>query len=335
MKKYAIIRFQKIKNADQHNAIAPHNFREFSGENIDRSRTGKNIIITPPRYINFDAFVNAKREGIRQGNLQRKPGERKARFPRQVTNKKTKEKEFPALSQEFVFTHSPGAMSEVESIEYLRRADQFIRNWFQDCEVLSSVIHLDETTPHLQIHISYFDQNEKRFVQKALSQAGLTDIDAIRNAFQKEVAEDYDLIKQDGQVVGKQYDGSKASIKIGRLKEKLKRATTPEAAAEVRLRNGKTIREVYQEQAKIIKALRLELKEAKKRSDELLSENKRLLEEKVSLSIAIDEKTAQIANLTQQTAKPEAKETVYTGDLRFEDEDEENTDPLSGFDPIR
>lgn len=221
--KFAIMRHVKVKSADQHNALYAHNFREIFTKNIDQKRTHKNIVLTPIKYRNFDDFVQTKKTEIREGNKKRDDGEKKSRFPRTVVNKKTKEKELLALSQEFVFTHSPGALSEDQSILYLKDADQFIRNWFEGrCEVLSSLIHLDEKTPHVHVHVAYYDEGDCRFIQKELSNKGLTDVNQIREAFQNEVAAKYGLVKQDGSVVAKGKHQDKASLEVSRLKEQNK-----------------------------------------------------------------------------------------------------------------
>jgi hypothetical protein len=219
MANFATIRHQKIRSAIQHNSLNMHNERRTSSKNVITKNTYKNITLSPSAYKNFDTFVEAKKTDIRKANKLRKKGEKKARFPREVLNKKTQEKELPALSQEFIFSHSHKALTEEESILFLTRAHDFLKEWFKGCEVLSSVIHLDEKTPHLHFFVSYFDKTQNRFVQKSLSQAGKTDIDLIRAAFQTAVADEFDLIKQDGSVVDNHE--VKADLEKSKLKDKI------------------------------------------------------------------------------------------------------------------
>jgi hypothetical protein len=211
---YAIIRQEKIKSADSFNGRLHHNQRDYFSKNINRELTHKNITLTQSSYKNLDEFAELKKKEIQEHN---KEFGTKNRMVRQVLNKKTGQKEYQALSQEFVITHSHKAMSEEESIEYLKRADKFLREWFGNCEVIQSVIHLDEKTPHLHFIVSYFDKEEKRFKQKELSKAGKTDINIIREAFQEEVAKGYGLLKQDGSVVVEHE--RKADIEKAELKE--------------------------------------------------------------------------------------------------------------------
>ena len=234
MKNYATLRHTKVKTEEQHNALNVHNDRTIQSKNVDSSRSFKNMVLTPNPYKNYSDFVVVKRKQIREANKHRKGKERKSRFPRELVNKKTKEKAIPALSQEFIISHSHLALTEQQSIEYLKKAHEFLKEWFKNCEILSSIAHFDERTPHLHFHISYFDQVQNRFVQQELSQNrrvigkdkdgkdikerySLTDIDNIREAFQREVADDFELIKQDGSVV--ETHSYKASLETAELKE--------------------------------------------------------------------------------------------------------------------
>lgn len=229
---FAIITHIKIKGAEAHNGVLAEADRSISGNNVDKSRTHKNITIIENPYENYDDFVQVKQAEIAEANMldiiwnkQNQNDQKKSRrFPRKTTNKKTKNIEESALSQQIVFTHSPGIMSEDDSIKYLKLADKFIRNWFQDNEVISSVIHLDETTPHLHVDIAYFDKNDKRFNQKILFESGKTDFDAIRDAFQKEVADRFGMIAQDGSVVDKGKHEQRADLNRAADKEALKNA---------------------------------------------------------------------------------------------------------------
>lgn len=195
---YAIIRQTKVKGAKQSNALSNHNTRKIITSNIDRSKSHKNIVLKPSPYQAYDDFVFRKKKQIKEHN---KKNGTKNRFVQKREDKKTKKKEYLAMSQEFIFTHSPNALNEMKSIEYLKCADRFIREWFQNCEIISSIIHLDEETPHIHIEASYFDMVRNKFIQKELYEHGKTDIKKIRDAFQKEVADEFGLKKQDGSVV--------------------------------------------------------------------------------------------------------------------------------------
>lgn len=217
MSNFATIRQEKVKGAESFNGRIGHNNRSFFSDNINQDLTHKNIIIQDSKYKNFDDFCATKKEEIKNYNFENGT---KHRFIRSTLNKKTKEYELGAMSQEFVISLSPDFLTEEESIEYLKDADNFLRSVYPNCEVIQSIIHLDEKTPHLHFNVSYFHETEKRFMQKELSQENRTDINSIREAFQKSVAEKYNLKKQDGSVV--ENHENKASLKVQELKEKEK-----------------------------------------------------------------------------------------------------------------
>lgn len=229
---YAIISHMKLRGAEAHNGVLAEANRAIFGNNIDKGRTHKNIIIIKNKYKNYDDFVQTKRAEMEKANKddriwnQQNPDDKKKyrRFPRRTLNKKTNKKEEAALSQQIVFTHSPGIMSEDDSITYLKSADKFIREWFADNEVISSIIHLDETTAHLHVDIAFFDKNNKRFNQKILSETGMTDYNKIRAAFQEKVADRFGLIAQDGSVVKKGTHEQRADLNRAADKEKLANA---------------------------------------------------------------------------------------------------------------
>jgi len=213
---FAIIRQEKIRNADSFNSREAHNSREILTSNVELKYSHKNITLIKNKYKNYDDFVEQKREEIRKSN---KLNNTKHRFVRSVLNKKTKEKELSSMFQEFVFTHSKDALSEEDSIEYLKAANKFIKDRFHDCEIISSEIHLDETTPHIHIVSSYYNDIECRFMQKELSKEKITDINEIRKAFQHEVADKFELKMQDGSVVEAKNHQRSANKEIAELKE--------------------------------------------------------------------------------------------------------------------
>jgi hypothetical protein len=217
---FAIIRQQKIKGEEHFNGLAAHNKREYHSKNIVKERSHKNITLSPFIYRNFKEFVASKKKMIFEGN---KKNGTKNRMLRSLKNKKTGERELPSMAQEFIFTHSPKALSETKSIEYLRLADKFLREWFDGLEVLGSVIHLDETTPHLHFEVTYFDLGRAKFCQSELQDKGKTDITAIREAWNEYlIGTEFESLKmQDGSVVSAREHESKASLVVAELKKQI------------------------------------------------------------------------------------------------------------------
>jgi hypothetical protein len=114
-------------------------------------------------------------------------------------------------------------MSENESIEFLKMADKFLKSWFgEEIEVISSVIHLDEATPHLHFTISYFDKNRGKFCQSELQKQGKTDISNIRSAWQKHLSGTHfsALEAQNGSVKKGENHNPKASAEAKELRER-------------------------------------------------------------------------------------------------------------------
>lgn len=218
MSNFAIVRLEKVKNTESFNGRLSHNNRSFFTKNIDKTRTNKNIILTKSIYKNIDEFADAKRTQIREYNL--KHGT-KHRMLRQTTDKKTSKKEYKSMAQELVISTSHLALNDKQSIEYLKKADTFLREHFENCEVIQSVIHLDEKTPHLHFFVSYFDKKNCKFSQEELRSENKTDVDTIRDLFQEEVAKPFGLKKQDGSVITPN-EWTQANKQIGELKEKYK-----------------------------------------------------------------------------------------------------------------
>ena len=222
MSHYAIIRHEKRHGPEMVNGVWLENTRSIYGKNVDKNRIHFNITLSPLRFKNYEDFVQKRKNQIHNANKMRHSLQTKARMPRVKKDKWTGNPKFPALMQEFVFTHSHGALPENESIRYCELAYKFISEWFAECNILLAVIHLDEETPHVHIWTDYYNKFENRFIQSSLQDAGKTDINAIRNAWQQKIEEEgFELVKQDGSVVGDRHDGTKADKNMGELKKQI------------------------------------------------------------------------------------------------------------------
>ncbi len=263
-------------------------------------------------------------------------------------NKETNREEYESMMMDFSFSHSPGIMTESDSIEYLKLAHQFIVDWFPDNEVFSSVIHLDEKTPHSHIWVSFFDEKDNRFNQRKLRSQRKTDITLIRNAFQtylKDTKFKY-LKKQDGKVVGKHgYDGSKANTKLGKAQTIIKKknetiATLKEVNAEnkqlrAELEEIKAERKDYAELEEIVKSLREEARSkqltAEKLEDTIDRYKSKLNELKADLGraeVAQSKKDAQIADLEVLLSEKEQKSSLIAVSEDFDLTPEETSEAL-------
>lgn len=284
---YAIIRQEKRSEPSEVNGIWAENIRSILGNNVDESRSHLNITLTPLSFENHDHFYKTRQEQIRIANRHRLANESKSRMPQRKRDKKTGDLKHSAMMQEFVFTHSNGALTLEESIRYCRLAHEFIKKWFDQCNVISSIIHLDETTPHIHIWTDYYDKFDNRFFQSDLQDMEKTDINKIRNAWQKKLVEEgFDLLKQDGSVVGEKHDGSKADKNKGDLKKQI-----------VELKKIiKTLTEVNVFQQNENSVLNKELDVTKKERDNLKKE-------KSTLIISGKEKDTRINNFQKEINK--------------------------------
>lgn len=216
---YAIVRQLKRYSPDEVNGIWAENKRSIMGNNVDKNRSHLNIKIVPLPFKNYDHFIKTRSKQIDAANKKRDANERQARM-RYIRKDKIGKRKYLSLMQELVFTHSNGAMSLEESIRYCTLAYEFIVSWFAECNVFLAVIHLDEETPHIHIWVDYFNKFDNRFEESVLQAKGKTNINKIRDAWQKKIEEEgFSLIKQDGSVVGGKHDGPKADKSKGDLKK--------------------------------------------------------------------------------------------------------------------
>lgn len=153
-------------------------------DNIDISRTQNNIDLTKFTYKTDEEFIDYTRQKIDEYNTINKL-ERNAKH-RQL-------KKDSAHLYTYTIQATNEALSKEEHIRFLKEADNFLRKRFKDNTVLRSVIHLDETTPHLHFWNSTFNEKDCQFTQKKLQQE--LDIRNILNDFEKEVGHKYGLRK--------------------------------------------------------------------------------------------------------------------------------------------
>jgi len=223
---YAIIRQQKRYTPSEINGIWAENIRSIMAENVDIDRSDLNITLAPLAFDNYDHYVETRRKQINLANKKRSEHEKAARFRNKTTNHKTGARQYLSLMQEFVFTHSNGALDKDESIKYCKLAYEFVVNWFTECNVFLAIIHLDEKTPHVHIWVDYFNKFDNRFEESVLQAKGKTDINKIRDAWYEKIEEEgFNLQKQDGSVIGSKHDGSKADKIKGDLKKQLEEVT--------------------------------------------------------------------------------------------------------------
>jgi 5S rRNA maturation endonuclease (ribonuclease M5) len=188
-KTYFNIDFKKVKTAEQYKNWNAHNRRDEShtSSNVDSSQSHKNICFIDMKetYTQYRSRIKQK---IRLFNNKNKTRHRDLR----------KDKDGHSTSAfNIVVSMSNGCMNEAEAINYLTDAHKWFKKRFKGHQCLNSHIHLEETTEHLHIQFSYFNDEKGKWNQKGMYQDGISDLDNINNLFEKEVASKYGLKRGD------------------------------------------------------------------------------------------------------------------------------------------
>lgn len=166
---FAIVRVKKLGTGGQIAASASHTFRERETKNADPERTSENQILVGPD--------NAK--GIMQAWDERAPEKVRANAVRAV---------------EYLITASPEAMqrmSREEQDAYFRDALTFLQDKHGRENVLSAVVHRDETTPHLTAMVIPLDDRGKLNARQFLG--GRDKLRELQTDFAERVGKDHGL----------------------------------------------------------------------------------------------------------------------------------------------
>ena len=156
MNKYFVVGFRKIKTKEEYkNKILGHNHRnrnyKNSHENIDKTKTQNNIILQDLKYENANELMN-------HGN-------------NNLKSKSRKLKKNSAFAYEMIIDCTPDEnWSEQDYIRYLKDAYKYLKERFEGQEIVSAVIHLDESKPHLHVVFSYFNTELGKWNQRNLMQ---------------------------------------------------------------------------------------------------------------------------------------------------------------------
>jgi len=188
-KTYFNIDFKKVKTAEQYKNWNAHNRRDEShtSANVDTSRSHKNIYLIDKEET-YAQYRSRIKEQIKSFNKKNNTRHRDLR----------KDKDGHSTSAfNIVVSMSNGCMNEAEAINYLTDAHEWFKKRFKGYQCLNSHIHLEETTEHLHIQFSYFNDEKGKWNQKGMYQDGITDLNNINDLFEKEVASKYGLKRGD------------------------------------------------------------------------------------------------------------------------------------------
>ena len=188
--RYFVIGHRRYKTAEEfRNKVVGHNHRKRHyaknpHDNIDRSRSAKNIELTPLQFESYDELLEWSKERLAKGKRNLKRG--------------------AAWGFEMIVDCTPSERwREEDYIAYLKEAEAWFRNRFAGLKVISSVIHLDEGKPHLHITFSYFNEREGAWWQRKLKEEGLDRLPVLLDDFERDVGQKYGLRRGRGNNIDK------------------------------------------------------------------------------------------------------------------------------------
>ena len=227
MSRYFVIGFRKIKTAEEYkNKIAGHNHRNRNYKNrvnINTSKSKNNIILSPLKYKSASKLIDTANQIIKEENIKIKERNKKIEDEKQKEKLKRGLKKGSAFAFEILIDCSViDKWENKDYIKYLQDANEWLRNRFEGQEVISSIIHMDESKPHLHISFSYYNIDLNKWNQRELRDKKLTDLNLILKDFERDIGKKYGLVKGDNaklkQEIKKEFKGTKYKVKTGFLK---------------------------------------------------------------------------------------------------------------------
>lgn len=190
---YAILRTAKLKTMGNIAASAEHQFRERYTHNADPSRTPANQVVGAASAQDMLDLVKKCLDGLSV-------------------------RKNAVLVIEMLITASPDFFSKRKGGQYFKDAFHWARGKFGRDNIVSAVLHHDETTPHLAIFIVPIDDKGRLNCRHYLG--GREKLSAMQTDFATQVGEKYGLER-----------GIKGSIaEHTTIKEYYSTATTPAAS---------------------------------------------------------------------------------------------------------
>jgi hypothetical protein len=209
MSRYFVIDFKKINTQEAYkNIVAGHNNRNRNYPNrlnINTSKSKNNIVLSPLKYKSASELIDTANQIIKEENIKIKERNKNIKDEEQKEKLRRGLKKGSAFAFNIVVDCSViPDWQESNYIEYLKEAEKWLRNRFEGQEIISSVVHMDESKPHLHITFSYFNTNLKKWNQREMRDKKLTDLNLILKDFEREVGQKYGLKKGDNQGLKKE-----------------------------------------------------------------------------------------------------------------------------------
>jgi hypothetical protein len=238
--KYFVIGLRKIKTPEEYkNKVVGHNHRKRNYKknlhnNINPERTPDNIILQDLKYKNAAELIKAG-DGIRA------KGKRKL-------------KKGSAFAYEVIVDCTPDeSWTEQDYINYLKKAESFLKERFAGQEVISSVIHMDESKPHLHVVFSYFNEELGQWNQRNLMKEKKTNLNDLLRDFEQEVGKEFGLHRGKGKEIDKpfkreleKYQKTIETRKFIFFKEQHKVIETKDAVKAIKNLNNRYKKAIYE-----------------------------------------------------------------------------------------
>lgn len=187
-----------------------HNNRLFKPSNVDHSRTPDNITLV--RENIQDAYHNLFNESVIKYNENQKRNDRKIKNYFDKIYRSKKEKPF----YEFIAQvgNQDDQPDQKKSVEILEEFNQMLQKDYPNMKIFNSVIHVDESTPHIHIDFipvgeGYKKGLEKRAsMQKALQNLGFSNYADFRNELMQkfeEIAKKHEIERKRDVAIGERH----------------------------------------------------------------------------------------------------------------------------------
>lgn len=187
-----------------------HNNRLFRPSNVDHSRTPDNITLI--REDIQDAYHRLFDESVIKYNENQKRNDRKIKNYYDKIYRSKKEKPF----YEFIAQvgNQGDQPDQKKCVEILEEFNQMLQKDYSNMKIFNSVIHVDESTPHIHIDFipvgeGYKKGLEKRAsMQKALHNLGFSNYADFRNELMQkfeEIAKKHDIERKRDVAVGERH----------------------------------------------------------------------------------------------------------------------------------
>ena len=177
---YLVLNFKKIKTEMEFkNVIVGHNFRtrEYKNKpNIDTTRTKNNIILTPLKFKSENELLKYTKGKLKENK-------------RQI--RKNSAKAFSLVVDCSVMEK----WNESDYVEYLKEANKWLNDYFSKkygLINLGSIIHMDESKPHLHIAFSYFSELQGAWIQKQLYKDKVTNFNILLKSSNRKLEQSLD-----------------------------------------------------------------------------------------------------------------------------------------------